>query len=818
MKYKDIIDQLTLKEKVALLTGKTFWETQNIDRLGIPSMFLSDGPHGLRKQACASDHLGLNESVKATCFPTASGSANTWNLDLLKTMGETLSKEARDQDVNILLGPGINIKRNVLCGRNFEYFSEDPYLAGKLAANLIKGIESTGISACVKHFAANSQELCRCTVDSKIDERALREIYLTNFEIAVKEGQPHALMSSYNLVNGFYTNESEHLAKDILRNEWGYKGIIVTDWGGENDRIKGLLCTNELEMPTGGGDTTYELYTAVNEGKLDIKEIDERLDSLLDVTFRTSKALKEKDGPIDPAKHHDIARQVAEESIVLLENDGVLPLKDATKVALIGKFVEIPRYQGAGSSKVNPHHIDLALEEIKNTSLDVVGYAAGYNFKNKIDKKLEKEAIKLAANADVILYYIGLDDVTEAEGLDREDINIPNNQVELFKKLSSLGKKIVVIVSAGSVTDLRFVKSANAVVHGFLGGEASSGAVLNVITGKVNPSGKLSESYPLTLEDSPSINYFHKKEYVAEYKESIYVGYRYYEKVNKEVLYPFGYGLSYTTFEYSDLKVTDKGVSLTVKNTGNVKGKEIVQLYVGKKDSKIFRPIKELKGFAKVEIEAGKDIKVEIPFDDYTFRYFDVATNKWEVEDGAYEIYVGASSADIRLTGDIKVKGTVSANPYEGKDIAKYYSGDVNNLTKEEFVKLFGEEYSDNDPVFYRKKRLHPNRLTTVNALRYARGWSGRFFAWALRVAIKCSPKATANSIIMGVYYQPLRSFSRMTGGAISDYQLDGMIKMFDGHFFKGLFQFLGGGKRKKKRNQELAFLEEEKKDKKKKK
>lgn len=815
MKHKDLISQMTLKEKVALLSGKTFWETHDIVRLNVPKAFLSDGPHGIRKQAASADHLGLNQSISATCFPTAACSANSWNLPLLKEMGEILSLEAANQRVNVLLGPGINIKRNVLCGRNFEYFSEDPYLAGKLAASLIQGIQTTGISACVKHFAANSQELLRCTNDSKIDERALREIYLTNFEIAVKEGVPGSLMSSYNLVNGLYANENPHLALEILRDEWGYKGVIVTDWGGENDRIEGLKCSNELEMPMTDGDTNHQVYKAVMEGTIPESLIDENIDRLLDLVLRTDKALKEHDGPIDGVKHHEVARKVAEDSMVLLENDGTLPLAKGEKVALIGKFIEHPRYQGAGSSKVNPHHVDLILEQVKNHDLDVVGYAAGFNFKNKISKKLEKEAIELAQKADKIVYFMGLDDVTEAEGLDRENIKIPNNQVSLFEKLVALGKKVVVVISAGSVTEISVLKKANAVLHAYLGGEAASSAVLNILTGEVNPSGKLAESYPFVLEDSPSINYFHKKEYVAEYRESIYVGYRYYQKRGIKVLYPFGYGLSYTTFEYSGLKVNEKGVTLTVKNTGKVKGKEIVQLYVGKKESEIYRPVKELKGFVKIELEPGEAKEVNIPFDEYTFRYFNVKTNKFEVEEGKYQIYVGASSEDIRLEGEIAKKGTTKEVPYVKADIEKYYTGEVNELTKEEFVKLYGEDFSDKDLDFYRKKRIHPTIYTTVHNLRYARGWTGRFFAWGLRRAIGMmkafGKKDVANTIIMGIYYQPIRSFSRMMGGMLSDDQLKGMLLMFDGHFFKGLSTIRKLGKEKKARRKEMAINLEEK-------
>ncbi len=803
MKHQDLIEKMTLEEKASLVSGKDFWQTQNIDRLGIPSIFLADGPHGIRKQAAAADHLGLNESIKATCFPTAATMANSWNLELGKEMGECLSVEAKSQKVNILLGPGINIKRNPRCGRNFEYFSEDPYLAGKMASRYIQGIQKEGISGCVKHFACNSQELRRMTVDSVMDERTLREIYLTNFEIAVKEGQPKCVMSSYNLINGEYANENQHTCNDILRGEWKYNGIMVSDWGGANDHIKGLLANNELEMPTTDGDTTREIIQAVKEGKLEEKVLDENVDRLLDIIFSTTEALNKEGTEMDVEKHHKIAQKCAEESLVLLENDGVLPLNNKEKVAFIGKFIEEPRYQGAGSSVVNPHKLDRVLDEVKKYDLEYVGYEPGFELKNKINKGLIKKACKLADKADVVVVFAGLDNVTEAEGIDRSNLLLPKGQLALIDELLKLNKKIVVCLSCGSVVELPFAKKVNALLHCYLTGQAGAKAILNILTGKVNPSGKLAETYVLKYEDTPSVKYFHALENTAEYREGIFVGYRYFDKVNKPVLYPFGYGLSYTTFEYSDLTVDEKGAHFTITNTGNFDGKEVAQMYIGLENSKVFRPKKELKGFIKVELKKGESKKVTIPFDEYSFRYFNVKTNKWEVEEGDYTIYIGSSSQNILLTGSIHETGTTDVVPYDKEKLDVYYNGDVNDVSENEFKELLGREIPIGDIVFYKKNRVIVDYFTTVDQLRHARGWTGRFFSWAIRFAIKflrgVGNTTLANTLIMGVQNQPMRALSRMTGGAIHWGQLDGLITMFNGHFFKGLHQFNKAGREVKK-------------------
>ena len=803
LKYADLISKMTLEEKASLMSGKDFWQTQEIERLGIPSIFLADGPNGIRKQMASADHLGLNESLKATCFPTACSVASTWNKELVYEEGKRLSLEAVKQKVNVLLGPGVNIKRDPRCGRNFEYFSEDPYLAGKIAASFVKGAQTEGNSACLKHFAVNSQEYRRKNVDSIVDERALREIYLTQFEIAVKEGQPKTIMSSYNPVNGEYANENHHLNNDILRGEWGFKGMMVSDWGGVDNRVEGIRTGNDLEMPTTAGDTNKDIVRAVQEGKLDEKDLDACVDRLLNVVFSTTEALKKDDKELDLEEHHKFVLKMAEESVVLLENNGVLPLKKENRVGFIGKFAEEPRYQGAGSSNVNAYKVDKILEHKDKYNFDFVGFEQGFKFKNKVSKGLEKKALKLAAQCDVVVVFAGLDNVTEAEGLDRPNIKIPDNQIHLINELKKTGKKVVVVLNAGSVIEIPFAKEVDALVHSYLPGQAGTLAVLRILQGDANPCGHLAETYPLKLEDVPTFETFHMHPNMNLYKESIYVGYRYYEKANVKVLYPFGYGLSYTSFKYENLKVDENGITIDVTNTGNYDGKTVVQMYVGKKDSSIFRPVKELKGFEKVFLAKSETKTVTIPFDEYTFRYFNVFTNKWEVENGVYQIYVGESLYGIKAVGEISKKGTTDTNPYDKHLVEKYYSCDIKNINQDEFEQLYGKEIPNHDIHFYKKKRIVVDYWTTVQYLRYARGWTGRFFAWVIRVAIKLmrafGNKTNANTIEMGVLHEPMRGLSRMTGGAIHWDQLDGLISTFNGHFFKGFHKFFKEGRRIKK-------------------
>lgn len=800
MNYKKIIAKLTLEEKASLLTGKNFWKTLNIDRLDIPSMFLADGPNGLRKQAAAADHLGLNESIKSTCFPTSGTLANSWNEELIYQVGKAIGKEARDEEVGVLLGPGTNIKRNPRGGRNFEYYSEDPYLAGKLSASFVKGAQSEGIATTVKHFAVNNQEYRRMSIDSVVDERALREIYLMPFEITVKEGQSKGVMAAYNLVNGVYANENNHLINEILRKEWGFQGMVVSDWGGMNDRVKSLCAGAELEMPYSGTANAEEVIKAIKEGQLKEEILDEAVDRILSLVFETSEQFKKPETKFDIEKHHAIAKLGAEESIVLLKNEkNILPLRKGQKIALIGDFAREQRIQGAGSSGVNPTKQDSVLEYIREFDLNIVGFEQGFHRYGKKKPALAKKALQLAKQAEVVVLFVGLDEYSETEGLDRENIFLPKNQLDLIHQVSQVNPNLVIVLSCGSVIDLSFEDRVLGLIHAYLPGQAGAKALVEILLGKVNPSAKLSESYPLHYQDVSSAKYFPGIENTVEYRESIFVGYRYLDSKNILVKYPFGYGLSYTSFAYSNLVIEEDKVKFILKNIGKIAGKEIAQLYIGKKDSQVLRAKKELKGFIKVALKPGESKEVEILFNEYSFRFFNVKDQKFVVEPGEYEVYIGSSLIDIHLDGSLKLEGVAINYPYALKDLPSYQKLDIENIPDQEFALLLGRDIPNPHFKFYKKRRMVVEYNTTIQQLRYARGWLGRFFAWGIRVGyrfmVMTGNKKTANVMQMGLFHSPMRNLSRMSNGGISFGQLDGLIMAFNGKFFKGLGKFFREGK-----------------------
>ena len=802
MKHADIIKQMTLEEKCYLFSGKDFWQTRSVERLGVPNMTLSDGPHGIRKQAGEGDQLGLNPSLPATCYPTAAAVANSWDVELGEEIGAHLGAEAASQGVCVVLGPGLNIKRSPFCGRNFEYFSEDPYLAGKLAASYIRGIQKNGVAACPKHFAANSQELRRMASDSVMDERTLREIYLTGFEIAVKEGHSKSIMSSYNRINGVYANENRHLLQEILRDEWGFDGFVVSDWGGSNDHVEGVRAGSHLEMPTTGGDSDLELIDAVKSGRISQELLDRRVDELLDVILSTAGAVKPLEGkPFDVEKHHVMAAKASEQSIVLLKNENnLLPLKRGAKVAVIGEFAQKARYQGAGSSVVNPTRLDNAMDVIQGFGLDVAGFEAGYPRSGKGDPAMQARAVELAKKADTVLLYIGLDEISESEGLDRSHMRLPQSQIDLIEAVSKANPNVVAVMSAGSAVEMPWLPKIKALVHGYLCGQAGASSVLKVIMGQVNPSGKLAESYPVKYEDVSSAPYFPAKERTAEYREGLFVGYRYFETAKTPVLFPFGFGLSYTTFEYSSLTVTEKEASFTLKNTGEMDGAEVAQLYVSKPDGEVFRPAKELKGFAKVFLKAGESKKVTIPLDDKAFRYFNVDTNKFEVEGGAWTVMIGASCADIKLSGTVEVQGTGAKPPYDKEKFAKYFSGDIKSVSDAEFQALLGRPIPDG----------HWSGMLDMNdalcQMYYAKGAAGRLAYKILTHFInKSIEKGQPNLNLLFNYNMPFRAIAKMTGGICTMEMAEGILTIVNGHFFKGLGAVIGGffraGKKRKAAN-----------------
>lgn len=659
---KELISQMTLEEKAGMCSGLDFWHLKGVERLGIPSVMVSDGPHGLRKQDQEADHLGINESIKAVCFPPAVLSACSFDRELLEKLGEVVGDEAQATDLSVVLGPAVNIKRSPLCGRNFEYYSEDPYLAGEAAAAFINGVQSRHVGTSIKHFAANNQEFNRMSASSEVDERTMREIYLPAFETAVKKSQPYTVMCSYNRINGTYASENPWLLTKVLRDEWGFEGYVMSDWGAVNDRVEGLKAGLELEMPASGGINDAEIVKAVQEGTLDEAVLDRAVERILNIVFEYVDNRKEQ--PLTLEKDHEFAQHVAEESIVLLKNEAVLPLEEQENVAFIGGFVKNPRYQGGGSSHVNSFKVTSAwdaLEEKKN-----VTYAEGFSSeKDEYDEKLAAEAIETAKKADKAIIFAGLPESFESEGYDRKHMHLPECQNKLIEEIVKVQPNTIVVLHNGAAVEMPWLKSVKGLVEAYLGGQAVGQALVNILYGAVNPSGKLAETLPIKLEDNPSYLNFGDGVKV-EYHEGIFVGYRYYEKKKMDVAFPFGHGLSYTTFEYSNLR-TDKDtmtegetiqVSVDVTNTGDRAGKEIVQLYVSDLTNAARRPEKELKGFEKVALNPGETKTVIFTVDKRSLAWYNTEIQDWYAASGAYELLIAASSQDVRLTKTIQWKST----------------------------------------------------------------------------------------------------------------------------------------------------------------
>ena len=785
MKNAEIIAKLNLEQKCALLSGAGTFTTRGCPKAGVPSITLSDGPNGVRKQAGAADHLGLNPSVPATCFPTAATVACSWDSALGEEIGRAMGEEAAAQEVAVLLGPGLNTKRSPLCGRNFEYFSEDPYLSGKMAAAYVRGIQSEGIAACPKHFAVNSQELRRMASDSVLDERTLRELYLTGFEIVVKEAAPKTIMSSYNLVNGTYANENAHLLQDILRRDWGFSGAVVTDWGGSNDHALGVKNGSTLEMPAPGGDAVRELLAAVQSGKITEADVDARLDELLTLVLDTSAAVQKHSRSFDADAHHALARRAAAESAVLLKNDGgILPLAAGARVAVIGDFAETPRYQGAGSSAVNSIKVDTLLDCLAQSGLQCAGFAAGFDRQGRPDADKKAQAVALAQKADTVLLCLGLDEIKESEGLDRVDMKLADNQIELLQAVEQANPNTVVVLNAGASLETPWLAHCRALVYGALGGQAGAGAMVDVLTGKVNPGGKLAETWANAYEETPARDNFAGAGRTVQYREGLYVGYRYYQTAGVPVAFPFGYGLSYTSFAYSDLKVTADSVTLTVTNTGARDGAEIVQVYIAKPGAEIFRPAQELKAFARVPLAAGESRTVTLPLDDKAFRYWNTRTDCWEVEGGRYEVRVGASSADIRLTANVDIRGTNAPDPYAGKALPHYKSGSVQNVPDAEWEALLGH------PIPQDKVKIDRNMtLGELNHSRSPLGW----LIWAVLTALLNASfkKGKPDLNVLFQYNMPLRALAKMTSGAISMGMVDGIVMELQGFWIIGLVRVI---------------------------
>ena len=657
---------MTLEEKASLCSGLDNWHTKPIERLGIPSIRMSDGPHGLRKEV-----PNQQTSVPSTCFPTAVTTASSWDRELIKQMGQAIAQECQAEEVDIILGPAINIKRSPLCGRNFEYFSEDPYLSSQLATAYIQAVQSMGVGTSLKHYAANNQEYRRFTIDETIDERTLREIYLSNFEGAVKEGKPWTVMCSYNRVNGILASENKYLLTEILKEEWGFEGFVVSDWGAVDERVEGIKAGLDLEMPSSYGIGDQKIIEAVKIGKLDEKELDQTVERLLKIIFKAVDNRK-RGTTYDKQAHHKLARKIAGESMVLLKNqDNILPLKKEGTIAIIGAFAKKPRYQGGGSSHVNPTKLDNALEEIEKLvqGKAKIIYEEGYNLDNdEMNQELIDKAKETAKKSNVAIIFAGLPDRYESEGYDRKHMKMPENHNKLIEEISKVQPNTIVVLSNGAPVEIPWIDKVKGLLESYLGGQAGGGAVADILFGEVNPSGKLAETFPKKLSHNPSYLNFPGEGNKVEYREGVFVGYRYYDKKEIEPLFPFGYGLSYTTFEYTDISVdkkeiTDKEtieVKVKVKNTGKVKGKEIVQLYIRDVESKVNRPEKELKGFEKIELAPGEEKTVTFKLDKRSFAYYNTEIRDWYVESGEFEILVGKSSKEIELKETVKVNSTVT--------------------------------------------------------------------------------------------------------------------------------------------------------------
>ncbi len=775
---REILAQMTLEDKAALLDGADYWHLQDMEKYSVPSVTVCDGPHGLRKKDYSKKGISLSTSVPAISYPTAVTTACSWDPDLLFEMGVALGKKCLKEEVGVLLGPGINMKRSPLCGRNFEYFSEDPVLAGEVAAGFINGVQSMGVGTSLKHFCANSQETRRMTCDSVVDERALREIYLTAFEIAVKKAKPWTVMNSYNKINGFHGSENRHTQIEILREEWGFDGVVVSDWGAVNNRVLGLQNGNDLEMPSSSGSGAAKIVAAVKDGTLSEAVVNERALNVLTLIKKCA------DGAQPGYAYNDLddqsfAQKVAAQSMVLLKNNGILPLAAGKKIAVIGELARTPRYQGAGSSHISPTQLDNALDAFKNAGV-AVDFAQGYELKKKKEKKNPahlQQAVEVAKRNDIAVVFIGLTDDYEAEGYDRQHMKLPASHDALVAEIVKANPNTVVVLSGGSPVEMPWNDSVSAVLNAYLGGQAGAGAIVDILTGKVNPCGKLAETYPLSYEDTPAKNYFPGNPASVEYRESIYIGYRYYEKAKKAVRYPFGHGLSYTSFAYSDLTV-DKlqadendtvSVSFTVTNTGTVAGAEIAQLYVADKQSTLYRPVKELKAFKKVFLQPGEAQTVTLTLDKRAFAFWNVLVNDWCVESGKFDILVGASSADIKLNAEITVTAKEVAVPDYSMLAPCYYTADVQDVPEKQFVAVLGRELP---PTV--KSTDQPLDLTDTFENAKHTKWGGRLFA-LLTMLI---PEGMARAIAVQT---PFRNFITMSGGVFSEQMAAGLLRILNG-------------------------------------
>lgn len=793
---------MTLFEKASLCSGQDFWNTKSITRLNIPSFMMSDGPHGLRKENDAeADNIALKNSFPATSFPPAVNMASTWNPELVGRVGHAIAEQCLNQGVEVILGPGTNIKRSPLCGRNFEYFSEDPFLSGKMSADYINSVEATGIGTSLKHFAVNNQEFQRMTINSVVDERTLRELYLVPFEIAVKESSPSTIMCSYNRINGVYSSDNGYLLTDILRKEWGYKGIVVSDWNAVNNRVEGIKAGMDLEMPGCSGRTDRQIVKAIFDGELLESELDAVVERLLTLAYKADK-VKDDGYFYNYRNGHALARKVAAESIVLLKNDtNLLPFDHSDSITVIGSMANTIRYQGAGSSRINPYNLVSFNDYLESHKLDFV-YKEGYRLSNEgHDKDLFDDAVTQAKKGGKVILFAGLTDSYECEGYDRSDLNIPKSHTDLIKAVSAVNNNVVVVLLGGSPIEMPWLGKINTLVNAYLPGEAAGEAIADIIYGIVNPSGKIAETYPHKLSDFIGGQYYSGGPRTTEHRESVYVGYRYYDTAKKDVLFPFGFGLSYTTFEYSDIKVSKSNIQDTdtvdvtfkVTNTGTIDGAEVTQLYVHDLESTVHRPTKELKGFKKVFIRAGNSATITLTLDKRSFAYYNVDVKDWTVESGDFEILVGASSRDIKLTTIVNVTDTSNATHTDLRNIAPSYYNlpTATNIPTEEFTAVYGKELPPNLPT----KRGDFDLNTTIGELKCC--IIGKLFLKFAPSVIKSQmPDVDMTTMLMlqqGFTEMPMRGLSGVTSGVLDHIVAVGIISWGNKHRLKGLRMILKG-------------------------
>ncbi len=801
--YKYILSKLSMDEKIALCSGSTNWLTEPNEKNGIPAVWVSDGPHGLRKEKMTKGVNVMQESEKATCFPPAVSLASSWDKNIALMVGDAIADEAKALQVTTVLGPGVNIKRSPLCGRNFEYFSEDPYLAGRIGAAWVHGVQQKSVGTSLKHFIANNQEYIRMSIDSIVDERALREIYMPAFEHIVKTEQPTTVMSSYNKLNGTYLSDNKRILTDVLRDEWGFKGIVVSDWGSVNSRPAGIKAGMDLEMPTCKGMNDIHIKNAIESGEVTEEELDTIALRMIKFAYE-SKANEVTDFVADFDKSHQVALEASLSSAVLLKNESdTLPLKKSAKIAVIGKLAQKIRYQGAGSSHINTTQVVSFVDALKENNADFE-YADGYSLKGTgYNKKLIEKAVETAKGKDTVVVFVGLTDAYESEGYDRKHMNLPDSHNILIEELLRINKNIVVVLSCGSPVKIgAWEKHVRAILNMYLPGQAGGTACYQLLFGDRNPSGKLAETFPLKNHHNVVANYFPMGPRCVQYRESIFVGYRYFDTVGKAVQYPFGFGLSYTKFEYSDLKLSsnkiNEGDTLTVtfkiKNIGKCAGAEIAELYVGDKVSSVYRPSKELKGFDKVMLDIGEEKTVELTLDSRSFSYYNTAINDWHIESGEFDIMIGASVDDIRLQSTVDV---VSANPDapipDFKTLAPVYydianGKETNCIPSEQFEAILGAELPNNEP--YKKGELTFNNSIGQIAITPL----GKFVSRCVALGSKIMSRDSENPemIVNSAQDMPLRSASAMTGGLLPFESLQGFVDMLNGKK-GGMKRFING-------------------------